>query len=408
MDKTKLLFIIPFMHEGGAQRALSNLQVNLPDGYDSDTILNSEANRAYPNSGIVVDLHSERIPGIVKGLSQGIMFIKRTAMIKKMLKTNRYKASISFVDSANIANIFATGNRKDQDIKTIVSIRTSLKEAAKRLPQYRYVVCPLARLLYKKADLVVAVSDELREELIDEYGFCKDKVISIPNGFDMDEIRRLSEEVIDGDIEDMIRGKKVVFTAGRLSEAKNQWHLIRAFSKVKATVPDSVLIIAGTGELGGYLKNLADGLKLGSDVIFLGFEANVYKYMKKSDAFVLPSGFEGFPNALGEALCAGAPCVATDFKTGAREIIAPYKLYDTSAIDCATECEYGILTPVCSGRMYGPDEPLEHGEMEMAEAIIKMISDNGTNDRYRAKSIERGRDFDITNTVKKWIEAIEA
>ena len=79
----------------------------------------------------------------------------------------------------------------------------------------------------------------------------------------------------------------------------------------------------GEGELESYLKRLINKLNLQDNILMLGHSKNVYKYLKSSDLYVFPSIFEGFPNALAEAICMGLPCIATDFKTGAREIIAP-------------------------------------------------------------------------------------
>lgn len=395
----RVLFVIPYMHEGGAQRALSNIQMHLPDAYEVDTLINSESGRAYPNKGRVISLNTSG--------GQFVAFFRRTAQLKQLKKTCDYKACVSFIDSANICNIFTKRYGRDKHTRTIISIRTSITEASKRFPQYRYIVRPIVRILYRKADLIVAVSEELSVELIRDFGFDRNRIVSIPNGFDLDGICRQAEEPIDREVDNRIRNRKVVFTAGRLNAAKNQWHLVRAFTRVKKNYPNTVLIIAGTGELDHYLKELIKKTDLTEDVILLGFEKNVYRYMKRADVFVLPSGFEGFPNALGEALCVGAPCIATDFKTGAREILAPELLFDGKKVDRAVECEYGMLTPVCSGIMYKGDEPLEHEEIELAGAIVRMISEKDLNGNYREKSKERGKSLDIRNATELWIKAIE-
>ena len=338
MNKKKILFVIPYMHEGGAQRALSNIQTHMPDYIEMDTLVNSEINRAYPNSGRVLSLNIEKKARTDSVFFQFGVFVRRVRRIRELKRDGSYSACISFVDSANIANIISSMWRCSSQTKTIISIRTSIKQSAIRLPQYRFFVKPVAKLLYKRADMVVSVSEELKLELIKCLGIKADRITAIPNGFDVDGILKLSSEKIDDSLNARIGACKVVFTAGRLNIAKDQWHLIRAFSYVVKSAPDSVLIIAGTGELEKYLKDLASNLGIDRNVIFTGFESNVYKYMCRSDVFVLPSGFEGFPNALGEALCAGAPCIATDFRERENSLHRIFYRIITQLIDIQSVC----------------------------------------------------------------------
>ncbi len=401
--KKKILFVIPYMNGGGAQRALSNIQAGLEERYEIDTLVNSEIGRAYPNRGGVITLGIDKQPKTDSVIFQFRAFIKRIHRLRSLKRNGGYAVCISLIDSANIANILS--GRKH--CKCVISIRTSLSSNI-GLPQYKYIVNPLARLLYRRADTVVAVSEELGRELTEAFRLEDSRIRVIQNGFDLKRIRSMAEEPIDRAIDDRIGENRVLLTAGRLNNAKHQWHLIRAFARVCSSRLDVVLVIAGDGELESYLKTLAKRLGIKDRVIFPGFTENVYQYMHRADAFVLPSGFEGFPNALGEALCVGTPCIATDFKTGAREILAPEFLFTGKKIEQATECTYGILTPVCSGTMYKGKEPLEPQEKELAKAMLMLLEDQQLQERYRDKSIERSRTLDIQTAVNKWIEVIEA
>lgn len=406
-DSVSVLFVIPYMDGGGAQRALSNIQMNMPDSIKTDTLVNSERGRVYPNKGSVISLgiDGEKRAGSVA--FQFRVFLSRVRKLRHLKKNGGYRACISFIDSANIANIISSFGLRKSTAKTIISVRTSIRQSSLIFRKYRFFVKPLAALLYKRADLVVPVSEELKEELREDFGIKSERLVAIPNGFDVKKITAMADEEIDHGIWKRIEGKKVILTAGRLGIEKNQWHLIRAFAKVKEQVPGSVLIITGTGELEGYLRDLIAVLNMTDSVILTGYQNNVYKYMHAADVFVLPSAFEGFPNALGEALCTGTPCVVTDFKTGAREIIAPKLLLSNVRIDRATECEYGIITPLLSGTMYKGGEPWESQEMELADAIVRMIQDEELNNRYRRKSAQWADSFNIREVVKKWVSIVE-
>ena len=99
---------------------------------------------------------------------------------------------------------------------------------------------------------------------------------------------------------------------GRLSKPKGQWHLIRAFKKVKETIKDMKLIILGRGELEDYLKQLVEELNLEKDVYFLGFQKNPFKFISKSKIYLFPSLYEGFGFPVIEAMACGIPVVCSD------------------------------------------------------------------------------------------------
>jgi glycosyltransferase involved in cell wall biosynthesis len=102
--------------------------------------------------------------------------------------------------------------------------------------------------------------------------------------------------------------------------------LIRAFARLRASRPLR-LVILGTGpkHVGAAaqtaLKDLAVSLGVGDDVDVPGYAENPYRYMARSGVFVLSSAWEGFGNALVEAMACGCPVVATDCPSGPAEIL---------------------------------------------------------------------------------------
>ena len=398
----RVLFVIPYLYEGGAERALSNIEMNFPDDWEIETLINSEYKKAYPVKGRIHTLGINKKPKTGSVFFQFGVLIKRTAALRKLKKSGRFDACISMMDSANIANILS-GNR---NCKTIISVRTSLK-AISKLPQYKYIVNPLAKLLYNKADKIIAVSEELKKELICDFKLKSNKVETIINGYDLKKIDKLKKESIEEKVNEVIKGKKVICNVGRLSYPKGQNHLIRAFSLINKQIPESVLIIAGEGECQEYLEELIKELDLQDSILLLGHTENVYKYINASDIFAFPSLFEGFPNALAEAICVGTPCVVSDFKTGSREIIAPEILDSDEPVTKQTECKYGIITPLCSGTKYQGKEPLENQEIELVKAITRVLGDKSLSDLYKEKCGLRRKTLDIKDAVIKWIEVIE-
>ncbi len=120
--------------------------------------------------------------------------------------------------------------------------------------------------------------------------------------------------------------EKVLVSAGRLVEQKNQALLIDAFSEIYKDYPEYKLIIYGEGPLRERLEAQIEKLGLSESVLLPGNYEDVLERMKKAAMFVFPSNFEGMPNALIEAMAIGLPCISTDCPCGGpRELIQNHK-----------------------------------------------------------------------------------
>jgi glycosyltransferase involved in cell wall biosynthesis len=396
----KVLFVIRELAGGGAERALSNIMVNLPDDWEIDLLMNNRDFIEFPYKGNILSLDIAE-PKSRKSIRHQLWAVlKRIWYLKKIKKESNYDACISFLDSSNIANVLS-GKKY---CKTIVSIRTNMTtEKSKGL--YRLCSKPLMELVYKHADKIVAVSKEIELDLIERFKFPQRQITSIANGYN---IRKIKEQAqIKPANSDLVYGKKTVVSVGRLIIEKGHIHLVRAFKKVVKAEPNAVLLILGTGELEDYLKQLIETNNLENNVYLMGYCSNPFYYDANADVFVLPSMYEGFPNSLAEAVCCGAPCIATDFHSGAREIIAPNMDLMGAGVTDVTEAEFGVLTPLCSGTMYKGEEPLEKAEEMLADAILMLLTDKGKNDYYRKQSALRSETLGIDNVVQQWIKVIE-
>jgi glycosyltransferase involved in cell wall biosynthesis len=185
--------------------------------------------------------------------------------------------------------------------------------------------------LSRYADRVVTVSKVLEEEVLG-MGFSKDKTVTIYNGLDFNEMNEKAVETIEEKSEGFFSDKcPVVVSVGRLSAQKNYTMLIDSFSRLRKEM-NVRLVIVGDGEDFEMLSTMCRKYGIANDVLFTGWVKNPYKYLKRSDIFVLSSLWEGFPNVLLEAMALGLPVISTDCPTGPNEII--------------TSDDVGVLIPV--------------------------------------------------------------
>ncbi|MBR6729510.1 MAG: glycosyltransferase [Clostridia bacterium] len=127
--------------------------------------------------------------------------------------------------------------------------------------------------------------------------------------------------------------KKTIVSVGRLNTQKNQKMLIEAFAEIADRYPEYRLVIWGEGPEETGLKALIEKLQVSQRVILPGPSRKVLQEIYQDSVFVLPSDFEGMPNALMEALALGLPCISTDCPCGGPRALI-------------RNMENGILVPV--------------------------------------------------------------
>lgn len=396
----KVLFVIRELAGGGAERALSNITTHFPEDWEIDILMNNKDYIEFPYRGNILTLNIPEPKNRESILYQVRVILKRTWYLRRIKKENQYVACISFMDSSNIANILS-GSRY---CKTIVSVRVMIAQDKSFV--YQYIVKPLARFLYNKANYVVAVAEGVRKELVEALGIEEKRVRTITNGYDVEDIKQQAVQNPENE-ENSFDGKFVFVTSGRYSYQKAHWHLIRAFSKVAELCEDVHLVIMGKGADKQYLDQVIRNNNLQSKVTLLPYQQNPFAWLAHFQVFVMPSMFEGYCNALCEALICGLPCIATDFQSSAREILAPDTNYEYQMTEGIEYARHGILTPVCSGKRYAGNEPLELAENCLADAMIKLYSDKKTFEKYQRAARERGNQLDINSKVKEWLALIE-
>lgn len=110
--------------------------------------------------------------------------------------------------------------------------------------------------------------------------------------------------------------KNVIVSVGRLEPVKNQKMLISAFKLVHELYPDYNLLIYGDGSLKQELDNLILDLGLNGNVKLMGVSHQIFDDIKTAKIMAFTSNYEGFPNAVLEAMAMGLVVISTDCPIG--------------------------------------------------------------------------------------------
>ncbi|HEX8090656.1 MAG TPA: glycosyltransferase family 4 protein, partial [Blastocatellia bacterium] len=173
----------------------------------------------------------------------------------------------------------------------------------------------LYRWMLEDVAAVIAVSDGVRESIIERLQLPPERVRTIPNWIDPARFRPIEREAARALFR--LRGGLAVACIGQITPAKGQEEFIRASGRVSQMRPDIEFLIAGDeGEVGkpftNHLKKLAGMLALGDRLKFLGHVRHVPELLAAVDVVVVPSWDEGFSLVTIEAMAARRAVLASN------------------------------------------------------------------------------------------------
>ena len=167
--------------------------------------------------------------------------------------------------------------------------------------------------LAHRFNFLIAVSESVRQDLVKNFGVKESKVVNISNPYI--ETKKINRK----EVRPKPFGFNIV-SVGRLVKQKNFSSLISCFGRFKEIYPDSSLTIVGVGPEEELLKNVSISLGVEDRVFFSGYKKNVIEFLEDFDLFILPSLWEGSPNAILDALKADL-IICTDSLAGSSELL---------------------------------------------------------------------------------------
>lgn len=322
--RKKAFFVINSLVGGGAERVFS-------------TLLNQMHAEGTPFDIELVLL--DRLPAVYT-VPQGLKchqldsregFLTSLRQLSVLVRREKPHAIFSFLNRSNCVSIIAG---KMIGIPVVISERvhtTSHFGIGPSAALNRLAV----RLLYPRAARVVAVAHGVADDLADNYGVAREKILVVYNPV------RHGEILAQGLKDPEIALPEIYWVAvGRLVPNKNFQMLLQAFAQAN---PTGDLVILGDGPERAALLALAQELGMADRLHLPGFVANPFAVLGRARAYLTSSNAEGFPNALVEALVLGRPVIATDCDSGPGEIL---RGNSERKVTAATRVAHGILVPM--------------------------------------------------------------
>lgn len=306
----KILIVYPSLEFGGIERTTINLLRNI-ERVQTAIVLHKGTEHYFENINCRT-YNFEDFGAINPTLSLTSIY----AYSKAVKKVSSLEGSDIVLGIMQFAPIYASF-AKDfffMKSKVVASYRGVISEYFKKIPIGRWTKF-LAHYSIKRASNIIVPSEGIKRDLIEHFGASKFKIKVIYNGIDIDSVRDSAKETIQ-----LKKDCPWILTSCRLSPQKDFPTLLKAFRKVRDQMKVK-LIVLGEGPIREQISIWSKELKIGDDLLLLGFQKNPFKYIARADVFVLSSFFEGFGNVIVEAMATGVPVISTDCPSGPGEII---------------------------------------------------------------------------------------
>lgn len=363
--RKKVLFLIPNLAHGGAERVLVNLVNNIDNtrfDVTVQTLFDVGVNRQYLKSDI------NYIPGRkhqFRGNSQILKVFSPDTLFRYFVR-ERYDVVVSYLEGPT-ARIVA--GCKDPTVKKVGWLHIEMNTP--KLAAVGFRNPKEAEECYNSFQQLVAVADTVKRSFLSSLAV-RTPVDVLYNTNETDRIIRLAQ-VRPDDVQ--FRNEKHLLklcSVAKLMHTKGFDRLLNVHKRLKDEGYFHQIFILGIGDEKKKLEEKAKEYGVEDSFILLGFKENPYQYVSRCDLYVCSSRREGFSTAVTEALIVGTPVVSTDC-SGARELLGDND-------------EYGLV--------------VENSEEGLYQGMKRMLSDPALLANYKEKAKERGGFFSRERTVK--------
>lgn len=355
----KILFFIPCLSGGGAEKVLCNLVNNMNQKKFDITVQTMEYED--PEKYLVPGIHYKTVNRYKSKYAKKIFFIffRICAELKlayRFFVRGDYDIEVAYLETISTKIIAQSTNKKAVKLAWIhcdLSKKEGIKDMSSKI--YRQ---------YKVYDKIVCVSKDVQRGFESLYG-SNFKTTVLYNIIDEEEILKKAQEYLPHE-----EWGKYLLAVGRLTQQKNFAHLIDTCGKLRDDGYKFHVDILGEGPEQSNLEKQIKKLHLEKIVELKGFVKNPYSYMKNADYVVCSSRYEGISSVVVEALILGKPVITTPC-TGMKELLG--------------ESEFGLIA--------------ENTENGLYNSIRKMMDSVKLEEHYIYMSWKRGKYFYKQNMI---------
>lgn len=229
--------------------------------------------------------------------------------------------------------------------------------------EYKGLLGLIRKIVFKKIDGFVFQTSGARNYFNDEI---VKRSIVIPNPL----ISKVDDYI------PFNKRKNKIVCVGRLHKQKNIPLLINAFSNISSKYNDYILEIYGDGDERHNLEQIIKENKMSNKIFLKGSVKDIQKHINDSRLFILPSNYEGMPNALLEAMSLGLTCISTNWNPG-------------GVTDIIDNKKNGLIVP-------------KNNQEELEKAIKTFLDDDNLSEKCGLQAKKDSKKFDPQLIYDRW------
>lgn len=358
----KILFLIPTLAHGGAEKVLVNLVNNLNrDKFDVtvQTLFDVGVNKQFLSKDIKYKYSFKRL---FRGNSKIMKLFTPNFLYKHLIK-DRYDIIVSYLEGPTARIVSGCSDTDTKLVSWIHCTYKNIKEAAQSFRSVKEMLdC------YNKFDMTACVSDSVKDSFVNVTGFTR-PIMTLYNTIETSKIEQKSLEEVDDIAFD--NNYFNICSVGKIIPVKAFDRLVHIHKKLIDDGIKNRVYIFGVGPMQETLEKAIKECGLESTFTFEGYRENPYKYVRRCDLTVCSSLSEGLSTAVTESLIVGTPVVTTRC-SGMEELLG-------------SNNEFGIIT--------------DNDEKALYEGIKQILTEPDLLEYYSKKAVERAPYFSTKNTT---------
>lgn len=300
--RIRILFIIPHLKAGGAEKVMSFLFDNISRQiFDPFLIIvgSKSQNHFSLSKRDVKYLNKTRFRHAIPKLIFEIIRIKPQIIFSSIGHINLY---ISFL------KYFFRNTKMIARETNIYSYRVKYNSGKDFLPFF------IKKILYNNLDRIIYQSNDMKKDFEKSFSIPKNRTIVIPNPIN-ETRQQVKKKIVNHKVIQIV-------TVGRLVKYKGHERILKLLSQINLNFKYTIV---GDGPERSEIEKIVSELELNSKVKLTGTIKNVTEIYSNADFFIQGSYIEGFPNVILEALSFGIPCIVFKSLGGQNEIIRDWE-----------------------------------------------------------------------------------